>query len=94
MLEAHGWRVFHFEQNYNAEKRRKVGEKGMPDLLALRYFDTNCAECLWIEVKQKGKKPRKEQLDWIFIEKKKGARVWVTDSLDDFTEWYKGEFTL
>jgi len=37
LLRAEGWRVFEFEQQWSEKKRKTVGERGMPDVLAIRY---------------------------------------------------------
>lgn len=37
-LIAEGWRVFHMEQQWSEKKRKTVGERNMPDVLAIRYW--------------------------------------------------------
>lgn len=72
LLRAEGWRVFEFEQQFSEKKRSTVGEKGMPDVLGIRYsaaqlrdFMTDLpwksrgsAEVLWIEMKRIDKRGR------------------------------------
>lgn len=65
ILEWDGWIVRKMEKNYSERKRKAVGEAGMADLMAIRYYDHNerllcdmhssncpCAEVLWIEMKR------------------------------------------
>ena len=69
-LRAEQWRVFEFENEWSERKKKLLGEEGMPDVLAIRYFplardaDHNpiikplWAETLWIECKRIDKRGR------------------------------------
>ena len=60
------------EQNWSERKRKRVGEAGMPDCLAIRYSDVPIT-VMWIEFKRPGGKPSQAQLVWHRDERARGA---------------------
>lgn len=98
-LELDGWRAFKMEKTVEFRTgadgkqhfKRKVGEKGMPDHLYLRYSPGpfGWTNVLWIEFKKLGESPRQDQSDWHGAERKRGALVLVVDDIDEFREWYR-----
>lgn len=85
-LEWDGWHVLKMEENYSERKRKRTGEPGMPDRLALRY---NPDQILWLELKRPGEKPRPDQIVWHEAERSRGALVLVVSDIDDFMKrWY------
>lgn len=92
LLKADGWRVFQFEQQWSEKKRKTVGEKGMPDVLAIRYnalsgmTETDEEEwdgdiTLWLELKRtirgRATKASTAQLLWHQAERARGALTWI-----------------
>jgi|SRR5579872_283891 len=88
LLAWDGWTVRKMEQNYSERKRKRVGEAGMADLLAIRYrlgygsmtlpypFDQGqAAEVLWIETKRPKGKTAQAQYDWHARERERGAKT-------------------
>lgn len=47
------------------------------------------SDVLWIEFKRRGKKPRRDQLIWHDVERKRGALVLVVDDIQEFIAWYQ-----
>jgi hypothetical protein len=98
-LAVHGWRIFRMEQNYSERKKKRVGEPGMPDCLAIRYRGKLGRECyadvLFIEWKrQKGGKVSLTQKLWHSIERVRGAKTLIAGmdfdpSIEGFQEWYR-----
>jgi hypothetical protein len=94
-LQLDGWRAFRtehaIERSNDDERRfkRKVGERGQPDYLYIRYVVSSYARALWIEFKRPGERPRPDQLMWHEAERKRGALVMVVDDIDQFIGWYK-----
>jgi hypothetical protein len=97
-----GWRAFRMEMTVQRERRRAVGEIGMPDYLYIRYayvppaklseneyFLRSSADVMWIEFKRsKSHKPTKDQAAWHAAEHDRGALVKVVDNIDEFIAWY------
>lgn len=59
LLRADGWVVRKMEQNYSERKKKRVGERGMADVLCIRYsqhsmIEDRCQHCtvLWLEFKR------------------------------------------
>ena len=98
-LALDGWYTRHFELNYSERKQRSVGEKGMPDMLCLRYTrgastSIAWANILWIECKRPGGPVSRWQREWKEREKRRGATVLLMGidfepSIDGFVEWYE-----
>jgi hypothetical protein len=94
-LALDSWYVRHFELNYSERKQRSVGEKGMPDLLCLRYHALpGWANLLWIECKRPGGPVSRWQREWKERERRRGATVLLMGidfepSIDGFVEWYE-----
>ena len=91
-LSLDSWFTRHFELNYSERKQLVVGERGMPDLLCLRYQPE--ANILWIEVKRPGGAVSRWQREWRLRERARGAMVIVASidfepSLNGFVEWYE-----
>ena len=90
-LELDGWHVFLLETVSRREWAKFTGEKGMPDMLCLRYAapvflppsfrsifrHVADAEVLWIEGKSKNGRVAQHQADWHRLERKRGALVIV-----------------
>lgn len=100
LLQLDGWRIFQFEQNYSVRKRKVVGEKGMPDILAIRYqpneqhYSKTDASVLWVECKRPKGQISGHQAYWHGAERARGAVTGImgrdfTASLDGFLEWYE-----
>jgi hypothetical protein len=103
-LALDGWYTRHFELNYSERKQLVVGERGMPDLLCLRYCpladpsDPDAvipwANILWIECKRPGGPVSRWQREWKERERRRGATVLLMGidfepSIDGFVEWYE-----
>lgn len=85
LLQLDGWRVFHMEQQWSEKKRKSVGERGMADVLAVRYNGclksppTSNGEVIWLEFKRttgKSGRPTKaapHQKIWHRDERLRGA---------------------
>src|SRR5579863_5951908 len=88
LLMLDGWRCFKMEQNFSERKEKRIGEKGMPDRLFIRYGAGVDAEVLWIETKAPGKIPDVHQILWHEAERGRGSVVLVVDSIEWFRGWY------
>ena len=93
-LALDSWYTRHFELNYSERKQRSVGERGMPDLLALRYHPPGASDCLWIELKRPGGRVTMDQRAWRDRERRRGATVLIAGidfepSIDGFVGWYE-----
>ena len=91
-LSLDSWFTRHFELNYSERKQLVVGERGMPDLLCLRYQPE--ANILWIECKRPGGAVSRWQREWRIREESRGALVVTLGvdfeaSLDAFARWYE-----
>lgn len=73
-----------------------VGEKYAADWRAERATagHSRLMQVLYVEVKAPGKKPTREQEDWLKRARINGALAGWWDSLDSFMAWYKAEFGL
>ena len=103
-LELDGWHVFLLETVSRREWAKFTGEKGMPDMLCLRYAapvslppsfrHVGDAEVLWIESKSKNGRVAQHQSDWHLLERKRGAMVIVAGQdfepeIEDFIDFYR-----
>lgn len=94
-LALDSWYTRHLELNYSERKQRSVGERGMPDLLALRYHALpGWANILWIECKRPGGVISRWQREWKERERRRGAVVITASidfepSLEGFIDWYE-----
>lgn len=98
-LALDSWRVLRMEPVSRREWGRGFGEKGMPDLLAIRYgYNTatrvaGLSEVVWIEVKAKGGRAETHQINWHTMERARGALVLLAGvdfpaHFDGFAHWY------
>jgi hypothetical protein len=92
-LALDGWYTRHFELNYSERKQRSCGERGMPDILAVRYSKPGWANILWIECKRPGGRISVDQRAWRDRERRRGALVVLAGidfepSIDGFAGWY------
>lgn len=72
----------------------RFGEKGMPDLMFLRYVPAHqpWTMVLWIETKRnKGGRLSEHQIAWQDGEKILGALVINVECFEKFAEWYERE---
>lgn len=99
LLTLDGWHMFRTELTVQRDRGRVVGERGMPDVMAVRYGSVNTgypdddrrrcfAQLLYIEFKAPGKNPPAHQLAWHAAERTKGALVLVVDDIEAFRTWY------
>lgn len=93
LLQLDQWRILRMEQNFSERKIKTVGEVGMPDCLAIRYFvmfgvSDRADDVLWIEWKRLKGKPSTEQKLWHTAERARGALVWVAG--EDFPATIEG----
>lgn len=101
-LRLDGWRLLRMEQNFSEKKIKTVGERGMPDLLAIRYSvagipqsHSRCvAEVMWWEWKQPNGRVGLHQLAWHFAERVRGAMTLIAGedfeaSIEGFLAWYR-----
>jgi len=99
LLIADGWRVLRTELTVQRERGRVVGERGMPDCLAVRYDGqkmykhVSAMRCLgheimWLEFKAPGKPLKPMQLAWHAEELRQGALVLTVDDINGFVSWY------
>jgi hypothetical protein len=73
----------------------RIGEKGMPDLLFIHYFEksSGVVALVWIETKRaKGGKRRDEQITWQDLERKHGGIVLNVNDIDAFSREYERLF--
>jgi hypothetical protein len=73
----------------------RIGEKGMPDLLFIHYFEksSGVVALVWIETKRaKGGKRRDEQITWQDLERKQGGIVLNVNDIDAFSREYERLF--
>jgi hypothetical protein len=94
ILRAHRWRILRFEQNYSVRKRKVVGERGMPDVLAMRYYRGTTTQSVWIEFKTPKGKPSDIQLRWHATERLLGAFTAIAGldfpaTIEGFEIWAK-----
>ena len=98
-LQLDGWRTFHFEYGFDERSKKTHGEPGMPDLLCIRYFNSNKlakagAAVLWIELKSVAGELAGEQAIWHFAERGAGATTWIAGvdfppTIDGWLEHYR-----
>lgn len=69
-----------------------IGEKYAADWRAERAAGDGLLQVLYVEVKAPGRKPTREQLDWLERARLSGARAGWWDSIDSFEAWYVTEF--
>lgn len=103
-LALDGWRLIWCEPVSRREWGRGFGEKGMPDLLAIRYpipptllspYDRSRCLVLWIEWKSARGKLAAHQRAWHDAERARGALTLIAGedfeaSIDGFLLWYRG----
>jgi hypothetical protein len=93
-LGWHGWRRIRNQSGVATNAGGgtfRFGEKGIPDLLFLRYIPEHpgIALVLWVETKRAKGKLAPEQLKWQHDERLRGALVANAFSLETFSEWYQ-----
>ena len=95
LLIADGWRAIRTDPVSDRRRGKGFGEIGMPDYLYIRYqrsafptFPQVGAEVLFVEYKAPGKCPSRHQEAWGDKERRRGALVIWTDSIEKFREWY------
>jgi len=66
----------------------RVGEVGSCDWICIRALPDRNAEYTEVEFKANGKKPRKEQLEYMAKRTHQGFNVTWVDSLDMLKAWY------
>jgi len=102
-LELDGWTVRKMEQNFSERKRKIVGEKGMPDLQAIRYSRRSllapvnvrvACEVLWVETKALDGELDEDQRKWHERERARGAQTVILGvdcaaSIESWIEWYR-----
>lgn len=94
-LSLDNWLCRHIELNFSERKLRAVGERGMPDLMCVRYHDQpHRANILWIECKRSHGRYSLEQIQWAIRERFRGATVLQMGidfeaSLEGFISWYQ-----
>lgn len=100
-LEAHGWQIY--RRGYGAVLNEEgvqvgtVGEVGESDYEAIRFKSGVYAEVMFLEFKRpkckgdSGGRLRKEQRDWITLQRLRGATCLVVDDLLQFREFYRKE---
>ena len=94
-LALDAWYVRHYELNWSERKQLAVGERGMADLLCIRYHPlAGWANLLWIEVKRPGGVQSRWQREWKDREQNRGALVITAGvdfeaSIEGFIEWYE-----
>lgn len=105
-LREHGWRVYRMNSGLfpGARGMVRIGEPGMPDVLALRYVvepvrggllrpATGVGYVLWVECKRaKGGKTAENQALWHATESENGALIYVCNDLEDLRDWYYKRF--
>lgn len=100
ILRAHQWRIFRLEENYSERKRKRVGERGAPDCMAVKYNGclqtppTGKAQIVHIEWKAAKGKPSEAQTAWHAAERARGAFTAISGidfpaSIEGFTLWAK-----
>lgn len=102
LLELDGWRLLWCEPMSRRDLGKGFGERGMADLLAIRYIGGSCktipgkatAEILWCEFKAPGKKAAPHQRTWHEAERARGALTLIAGedfacSTEGFMAWYR-----
>jgi hypothetical protein len=97
-LRLRGWRIFRHQVAMFAG----AGERGMPDLSAVRYLGDGKALVIWLELKapsdrrkcrcQPGKRNPCTvcaQKKWHQEETARGALIRIVRDLDEFVGWYE-----
>jgi hypothetical protein len=104
-LWLHGWRIIRL----NVVKGRiqgggwiQQGEKGMPDLLAIKPFTVEVSpvtvyykhhlDGFFVETKAKDGKPSSEQKAWQQEARRFGFTVLQSRSFEQFKQWYARQF--
>lgn len=75
-----------FETQYG--KPMRVGENGSCDWICIRALPDRTAQYVEIEFKASGKKPRKEQYEYIAKRTHQGFNATWADSLEMLKKWY------
>ena len=99
LLKLDDWRLLWCEPVSRREWGRGFGEKGMPDLLAIRYNSierdgTVRDQIMWIEWKSATGKASKHQKLWHAAERARGALTLIAGedfpaSIEGFKEFYR-----
>lgn len=93
LMKAEGWRCMRLQSGLFVSETRilRVGEKGLPDWLFLRAGQKGAgwAQCLFVEIKGTGKKPKPDQLAWLADATTAGLLATWTDNLDTFRGWMR-----
>lgn len=92
-LRYRGWRRFRNQSSVSVNQAGTVfrsGEKGMPDLLFVRYHPVKkpWSMMLWIETKRPKGKASAYQLEWREKEQSIGATVVLVSDFREFEAWY------
>lgn len=100
LLQHDDWRSLKTDPVKNYQWGKGFGEVGMADHLYLRYaqflppvdeVSRSFGQILWIEWKRRKGKPKPHQIEWIEIERERGALVWLADK--DFVATPEGFFS-
>ena len=70
----------------------KIGEVGSCDWYCIRASDGKCIQYMEVEFKGSGKKPRKEQREYIAKRTHQGFNATWADSLEMLKAWYEERY--
>jgi VRR-NUC domain-containing protein len=92
-LQWRGWRRLRNQSGVSSNQAGTVfryGEKGMADLLFVRYLQRQPhALVLWVETKAPKRKLSADQVRWQENERERGAMVVTVYCYEQFAEWYE-----
>lgn len=93
-LEWNGWRRIRNQSGVATNaggSTFRFGEKGIPDLLFLRYVPERpgAALVLWVETKRAKGKLSPDQVKWQDEERLRGALIVNVYDFQTFSEWYQ-----
>lgn len=80
-----------FQTQYG--KPIRIGEPGSCDWICIRASDGRKAEYAEIEFKASGKKPRKDQYEYMAKRTHQGFNATWCDSIDMLKAWYAEKYT-
>ena len=69
----------------------RMGENGECDWRCMRALPGHCTEMFELEMKASGKKPRKEQYEYLAKRRHQGFNATWVDSLEMLQRWYFDE---